>query len=175
MLKEHLKKGFTLVELMVVIAIIGILASIGIPRFSKFIIDAKATEAIRNISRIAEVTQAYKDVNRVYPNEGEEILEKGSKSFAVYMPQLDLSESTNFSYFLTTDKEKGICIMAKSISWGNDRCIYFLSNPSSAGIRPEQIVYFDDDHFYKKYFIDENASVFFIPDFCPICIRNINE
>lgn len=44
--------GFTLVELMIVIAIIGILASVSIPVFSKYMKKSKTSEASLNLRKI---------------------------------------------------------------------------------------------------------------------------
>ena len=46
------KKGFTLIELMIVVAIIGILAAIAIPNFLKFQAKSKTSEARTNLAAI---------------------------------------------------------------------------------------------------------------------------
>ncbi len=60
------KKGFTLIELMIVVAIIGILAAIAIPDFLKFQAKAKQSEAKSNLGAIFTTQVAYFGENNTY-------------------------------------------------------------------------------------------------------------
>jgi prepilin-type N-terminal cleavage/methylation domain-containing protein len=61
MLKKFRKseKGFTLVELMIVVAIIGILAAIAIPAFIKYIKRSKASEANGIVKKMQDGAKGY--------------------------------------------------------------------------------------------------------------------
>ncbi len=52
-------KGFTLIELMIVVAIIGILAAIAIPNFMNYQCKAKQSEAKSNLGNIRTAEEAY--------------------------------------------------------------------------------------------------------------------
>ena len=53
------QKGFTLIELMIVVAIIGILAAIAIPNFLNYQCKAKQSEAKSNLGTIRSMQEAY--------------------------------------------------------------------------------------------------------------------
>lgn len=52
-------KGFTLIELMIVVAIIGILAAVAIPAFMKYIRRSKTTEATMNLRKMFDSSVSY--------------------------------------------------------------------------------------------------------------------
>ena len=55
----HNRKGFTLIELMIVVAIIGILAAIAIPNFLKYQAKSKQSEAKTNLKGIFTSETSY--------------------------------------------------------------------------------------------------------------------
>lgn len=66
MIRFSKSAGFTLVELMIVVAIIAILAAIAIPSFLRFQVRARESEARNNLAAIRTCEEAYKAENDVY-------------------------------------------------------------------------------------------------------------
>ena len=61
------KKGFTLIELMIVIAIIGILAAIAIPQFAKYRTRAYNSAALSDLKNFQTEMESQYSENQEYP------------------------------------------------------------------------------------------------------------
>jgi type IV pilus assembly protein PilE len=67
MKKLNLKqKGFTLIELMIVVAVIGILASIAMPAYTNYIKKGKAAEGTSNLADLRIKAEQFFQDNRTY-------------------------------------------------------------------------------------------------------------
>lgn len=93
--KVNLQEGFTLVELLIVVAIIGILSAVALPQFMSQTKKAAATEGTQQASSIAKQASAY------YLEQGS--LGKVDPSCATYAGAL-LTDNTNFTYACSGDK-----------------------------------------------------------------------
>ena len=58
--KKGFRKGFTLVEMMIVVAIIAILAGVAIPTYTKYVRKSEAIEAIGFLKQIIDAESSYK-------------------------------------------------------------------------------------------------------------------
>jgi len=67
--KLRRNEGFTLIELMIVVAIIGILAAIAIPNFMNYQCKSKQSEAKQNLGTIAKGEEAYLAEYDTYSND----------------------------------------------------------------------------------------------------------
>lgn len=58
--KKRARSGFTLIELMMVVAILGILAVVALPRYQSYVYKSKTTEAIGFLAEIKARQESYR-------------------------------------------------------------------------------------------------------------------
>ena len=91
------QQGFTLVELLVVVVIVGILSAVALPQFMSQTKRAAATEGTQQASSIAKQAAAY------YLEQG--TLGDVDETCETYAGKLNV-DNTNFTYKCKGDKEK---------------------------------------------------------------------
>ncbi len=65
-MKTNNVRGFTLIELMIVVAIVGILATIAYPSYQRYVADARRADAQTNLQQLAQFMERYYTSNGRY-------------------------------------------------------------------------------------------------------------
>jgi len=86
---KRLQQGFTLIELMIVVAIVGILAAIAIPAYQDYVARSKISEVMASMGACKTSVTEYAQINNSFPTD---LAASGCSSTSTkYMASLDVT------------------------------------------------------------------------------------
>ena len=132
MIKDTKKKAFTLIELLIVVAIIGILAGVGVPMYNGYMADAKVKSAATNHKNVKSFVAA--TLTKCATGSSSVVLGSSTR----YCNQTASSWSSYFrTYFDSINKNPyGGAVTTTSTSPAVGQIsIYYASNPNRIRLR----------------------------------------
>lgn len=102
--RSRFSRGFTLIELMVVVAIIGILVSMAVPTYRNMVTRARETVLRQNLFTIRDVIDQYYADKGKYPDSLEELVSSG---YLRHIPVDPMTEKSDWVAVNFTGGEPG--------------------------------------------------------------------
>ncbi|MEE9441411.1 MAG: prepilin-type N-terminal cleavage/methylation domain-containing protein [candidate division Zixibacteria bacterium] len=99
------QKGFSLIELLIVLVLIAILAGLAIPRYMAYTTKAKQTEAKELLNQIYLAQRSYFQINDTYWIPAQGLIADRNNQFAFDTIGVEIMPSARYSYEITGDRE----------------------------------------------------------------------
>lgn len=101
------EKGFTLIELMIVVVIIGILAALAIPRFMQATTKSKQSEAKQLLKQVYTMERTFRQANNTYGDNGQTSVAGAPFTFAEI--GVEVMAGANYAYAIVAAANSFTC------------------------------------------------------------------
>ncbi len=128
---KHLGKGFTLIELMVVVAIVGILAAIAYPSYTEQVARSRRTDAQEALLETAQWIERQYTVSNAYNKKGD-----NSTIDTAALPGLKpkSAEAYTLSFVTVTADTFNLQMVPKNVMSGDKCGTYALTNTGAKSV-----------------------------------------
>ena len=121
---NRIQRGFTLIELMIVVAIVGVLAALAIPAYLDYVIRAKVSEPIGFLDAARLGVAEYYQTNSTMPN--------NATQAGLSTATLNTSHVASLAYSRTSGSVAAIKVTVRSIDAKVDNKVVALTGTGSA-------------------------------------------
>jgi type IV pilus assembly protein PilA len=121
MRRSESRAGFTLVELLVVIVILGILATLAVPRYAASREEAFRAAAVSDLRNLSNAQELYWEIERGYASD---------------FDLLEMAQSTGVEITINESSLSGWSAQAMHTTWPAARCGIYVGSADPAGGAP---------------------------------------
>ena len=126
-MKRSMQKGFTLIELMIVVAIIGILAAVALPAYQDYTVRAKVSEVILAASSAKTSVAESAQINSAMPTAASLVVDTQASKFVSSVVYSQTSSSVGVVTVTTTaadSKISGVTVFMTGTLAANGQVIW---------------------------------------------------
>ena len=126
-MKRSMQKGFTLIELMIVVAIIGILAAVALPAYQDYTVRAKVSEVILAASSAKTSVAESAQINSAMPTAASLVVDTQASKFVSSVVYSQTSTSVGVVTVTTTaadSKISGVTVFMTGTLAANGQVIW---------------------------------------------------
>ena len=115
---RHLSRGFTLIEILIVVSIIGILITLAQPSFTRAVTAAKEATLKENLFILRDVIDQYYADNTKYPGALGELAERG---YIRRVPKDPITDSADTWVLVQATDDQGQAVGVFDVKSGSER------------------------------------------------------